>query len=243
MPRGSFCLIVRRVFSKQRLGRTAMKVSDVMSRGVLSVGPQDPVRKAAELMLRYGVNGFPVLDQGKLIGMITQGDFLRRAETGTGRHRSRLAEVFAGSGELAGEYVRTHAGTVADIMTRDVITVSADAPLSDAVELMAQHHVKRLPVVANGGVIGIISRVDLLHAFLVATPKEKPAPLDDAAILSQLKAELDREPWIKSGTIKLSVENGVVVLSGTVQDARQRTALRVAAENIPGVKRVVDDMP
>jgi CBS domain-containing protein len=213
-----------------------------MSRGVLSVGPQESVRKAAELMLRYGINGFPVLDQGKLVGMVTQGDFLRRAETGTDRHHSRLAEFFADSGRLADEYVRSHANTVADIMTRDVVTVAADATLSDAVDLMLRHHVKRLPVMGANGVIGMISRVDLLHAFLVATPKAAAAPLDDAAISSQLKAELDRQPWIARGSVEPSVENGVVVLSGTVKDARQRTALRIAAENIPGVRRVVDEL-
>ena len=219
-----------------------MKVADVMSRGVLSVNPQDPLRKAAELMLRYGVNGFPVLDEGKLVGMITQGDFLRRTETGTERHHSRLAELFADAGRLADEYVRSHARTVADIMTRDVVTVPADAPLSDAVDLMLRHHVKRLPVVGANAVIGMISRVDLLHAFLVATPKEAPVPLDDAAISSQLKAEFDRLPWIAKGSVEPSVENGVVVLSGTVREVRQRNALRVAAENVPGVKRVVDDL-
>ena len=219
-----------------------MKVADVMSRGVLSVGPQDPVRKAAELMLRYGVTGFPVLDQGKLVGMVTQGDFLRRAETGTERRRSRLAEMFADSGRLADEYVRSHGRSVADVMTRDVITVPADAPLSDAVELMLRHHVKRLPVMGVNGVIGLISRVDLLHAFLVAAPKETPAPLDDAAIASQLTAEFDRQPWIAKGAIEPTVENGVVLLSGTVKDARQRAAVRVAAENVPGVKRVVDEL-
>jgi CBS domain-containing protein len=219
-----------------------MKVADVMSRGVLSVGPQEPVRKAAELMLRYGVNGFPVLDQGKLVGMVTQGDFLRRTETGTERRRSGLVELFADTGRLADEYVHSHARTVGDIMTRDVVTVPADASLSDAVELMLRHHVKRLPVMGANGVIGMISRVDLLHAFLVATPKATPAPLDDAAISSQLEAELNRQPWIARGSVESSVESGVVVLSGTVKDVRQRTALRVAAENIPGVKRVVDEL-
>lgn len=219
-----------------------MKVSDVMSRCVLSVGPRDPVRKAAELMLRYGINGFPVLDQGKLVGIITQADFLRRAETGTERHHPRLAELFADSGRLADEYVHSHARTVADVMTREVVTVSAEAPLSDAVELMTRHHVKRLPVVSATGVLGVISRGDLLHAFLVATPQKASAPLDDVGITSQLQAELDRQPWITRGAIESSVENGVVVLKGTVEDVRQRTALRVAAENIPGVKRVVDDL-
>lgn len=219
-----------------------MKVADVMSHGVLSVAPDDPVRKAAELMLRYGVNGFPVLDQGKLVGMVTQGDFLRRAETGTERYHSKLAELFADLGKLADEYVRSHARTVADIMTREVITISADAPLSDAVDLMVRHHVKRLPVVGVNGVIGMISRVDLLHAFLVTAPRNEAPPLDDAAISSQLKEELDRLPWIATGTVEPSVEHGVVVLSGRIKDARQRTALRVVAENIPGVKRVVDDL-
>lgn len=219
-----------------------MKVADVMSRGVLSVAPCDPVRRAAELMLRYGVSGFPVLDQGKLVGMITQGDFLRRAETGTERHRARFADLLANSGWLADEYVRSHARTVADVMTCDVVTVSADAALSHAAELMIRHHVNRLPVVSANGVIGIISRVDLLHAFLVAAPKEASAPLDDAEISSQLTIELERQPWISRGAIEPSVANGVVVLKGTVKDARERAALRVAAENIPGVKRVVDDL-
>jgi CBS domain-containing protein len=220
----------------------AMKVADLMTRGVLSVAPDDPVRKAAELMLRYGVNGFPVLDQGKLVGMITQGDFLRRVETGTEHQRTRLAELFADPGQLADEYVHSHARTVGDVMTRNVVTIQADAPLHEAVDLMARHHVKRLPVVRGNGVIGIVSRVDLLHAFVVTTPKEAPAPFDDAAIENQLKAELERQPWITNGSIEPSVENGVIVLSGTIRDARQRAALRVAAENIPGVKRVVDDL-
>jgi CBS domain-containing protein len=219
-----------------------MKVADLMTRGVLSVRSNDSVRKAAELMLRYGVNGFPVLDQGKLVGMITQGDFLRRIETGTECHRTGFVEFFTDPGRLADEYVHAHARTVGEVMTRDVVTVSADAPLSDAVDLMVRHHVKRLPVVANGGVIGIVSRVDLLHAFLVAEPKDATAPLDDPAIMSQLNAELERQPWAHGGSIKPTVENGVVVLRGSIKDDRERAALRVAAENIPGVKRVVDEL-
>lgn len=219
-----------------------MKVSDVMSRGVLSVGPRDTVRKAAELMLRYGVTGFPVLDRGRLVGMITQGDFLRRAETETARRHTAIAEFFADAGRLADEYVHAHARIVEEVMTREVIVISPDAALSDAVELMVRHHVKRLPVVSGDAVLGIISQVDLLHAFLVATPKEAATPLDDTAIRSHLLAELEKQPWIRPEAIDASVENGVVVLSGTVQDARQRAALRVAAENIPGVKRVVDEV-
>jgi CBS domain-containing protein len=220
----------------------AMKVADLMTRGVLSVAPEDSVRKAAELMLRYGVTGFPVLDHGKLVGMITEGDFLRRAETEAEQRHTRLAEFFADPGKLAEEYVRSHGRRVGEVMTRDIVTVSDDVPLSAAVELMIRHHVKRLPVVRGGALIGIVSRVDLLHAFLSAASKAVPAPLDDAAIKSRLQAELETQPWIAGETVEPSVEKGVVVLSGTVRDARQRVALRVAAENIPGVKRVVDNL-
>jgi CBS domain-containing protein len=219
-----------------------MKVADLMTRGVLSVAPEDSVRKAAELMLRYGVTGFPVLDHGKLVGMITEGDFLRRIETDAECRHSRLAEFFADPGKLADEYVHSHGRMVAEVMTRDVVTISDNAPLSDAVEAMMRHHVKRLPVVREGALIGVISRVDLLHAFLTATSKTAPAALDDAAIKSRLQSEFDKQPWAAAGSVELVVESGVVVLRGTIRDPRQRTAMRVAVENVPGVKRVVDEL-
>jgi len=219
-----------------------MKVADMMTRGVLSLTPEDSVRKAAELMLRYDINGFPVLDRGKLVGMITQGDFLRRVETGTERHRPRLAEFFADPGRLADEYVHSHARTVGEVMTRDVVTVEEGASLDRAVELMERHHVKRLPVVKGDAMVGIISRVNLLHAFLVGSPKDASAPLGDAAIHSELSAEFERQPWVSRGSIEATVENGVVVLRGMIRDERQRAALRVAAENIAGVKQVIDQL-
>jgi CBS domain-containing protein len=221
----------------------AMKAADLMTRGVLSVAPQDSARRAAELMLRYGVTGFPVLERGTLVGIITQGDFLRRAETGVAPVRIELAAVCAGAGPLADEYAHAHGRTVADIMTRNVVTVSAEAPLSEIVELMLRHHVSRIPVVgSNGGVLGIVSRTDLLHAFLVATPKEPSPPPDDDAITAKLRAEFERQPWIPSGSIEFSVDRGVVVLKGTIRDPRQRNALRIAAENVPGVKQIVDEL-
>jgi len=156
-----------------------MKVADFMTRGVLFAAPEDSLRKVAGLMLRFGINGFPVLERGKLVGMITQGDFLRRAETGT--ERPRLAHAFADPELLGKEYLHSHGRTVAEVMTRDVVTISEDASLSDAVELMLRHHINRLPVVKGGAVIGIISRVDLLHAFLVATASSAATDTSDAA--------------------------------------------------------------
>jgi len=219
-----------------------MKVADVMTRGVISLAPGDSVRRAAELMLRYDMSGFPVLDHGKLVGMITQGDFLRRAEMGTERHRSRWSEFFADPGRLAEDYVHSHALTVAEIMTHDVVTVDADASLDSAVELMEHHHVKRLPVVSSSVMVGIISRVNLLHAFLAGAARDTAEPLGDDAIRERLSAELHRQPWIPRGAVEVTVEKGVVVLEGTIRDERQRTALRVAAENTPGVRSVIDKL-
>jgi CBS domain-containing protein len=219
-----------------------MKVADVMTRGVISLAPGDTVRHAAELMLRYDMSGLPVLDHGKLVGMITQGDFLRRTETGTERHRARWSEFFADPGRLAEDYVHSHALTVAETMTRDVITVDADASLDAAVELMEHHHVRRLPVMSNGVMVGIISRSNLLHAFLAGSTEDDSAPLSDDAIRARLMAELARQPWIPRGAVEATVAKGVVVLDGVIRDERQRTALRVAAESIPGVRSVVDKL-
>jgi len=220
-----------------------MQVAELMTRGVLSVAPRDSARKAAELMLRYGITGFPVLEQGKLVGIITQGDFLRRAETGTAPDQTELVLILTDAGALADEYAHSHGRTVADIMTRDVVTISANTLLSEAARLMARHHISRLPVVGpDGGVLGILSRADVLHAFLVAAPKEPSAALDDDAIIKRLKAELDTQPWIPSGSIEFSVDRGVVALKGTIRDPRQRNALHIAAENIPGVKQIVDEL-
>ena len=217
-----------------------MKVADVMTRGVISLAPGDTVRHAAELMLRYDMSGLPVLDHGKLVGMITQGDFLRRTETGTERRRPRWSEFFADPGRLAEDYVQAHAQTVAELMTREVITVDVDDPLDAAVELMERHHVRRLPVLSNGVMVGIISRVNLLHAFLAGRAEDGSEPLSDDAIRDRLMAELGRQPWIPRGAVEATVEKGVVVLDGIIRDERQRAAIRVATESIPGVRSIID---
>lgn len=217
-----------------------MKVADVMTRGVLSIAPDDTLRKAAELMLRYDLTGFPVLDHGKLVGIITEGDFLRRAETGTDKSQSRWLGLFLTPERLADEYARSHARTVEEVMTRVLVTISENAPLAEAVDLMEKHNVKRLLVIKNETLVGILSRRDLLHAFVAVTPSSAPKPLSDAAIHRQLSAELERQPWVTHGVVEATVEKGVVVLQGTVRDEHQRAALRIVAENIPGVRQVID---
>jgi CBS domain-containing protein len=220
----------------------AMNVADVMTRGVISLAPDDSMRKAAQLMLRYDMSGIPVVDRGKLVGIVTEGDFLRRTETGTERQRRRWIEILVGPGRLAEEYAHAHGRTIDEVMTREVVTVAEDTSLEEAVRLMELHHVKRLPVVKGDAVVGIITRANLVRAFIMALPKIPASPVSDAAIREKLVAELDKQPWAPRGSFDAVVENGVVDLQGIIRDERQCVALRIAAENIPGVKQVRDHL-
>ena len=218
-----------------------MNVKDVMTPHVLTVTPDESVFVAARLMLREKISGLPVVDSlGNLVGIVSEGDFLRRAETGTKRQRPKWVEFFLGPGRLADEYVNFSGRKVRDIMTDEVRTVTQDAPLEEVVRLMERHHVKRVPVVEAGKIVGIVTRANLLHAMASFVHEIAPVSPEDTAIREQLVAELKKQPWAPVSRIDVTVRNGVVQLSGTITDERQRQALRVVAENIPGVKKVED---
>lgn len=220
-----------------------MKVSDIMTPHVLSVPPEESVVTAAQLMLEKRISGLPVIDAGgKLVGIVTEGDFLRRAETGTRRQRPRWIEFFMGPGRLADEYVRLSGRKVGDVMTGEVQTVAPDAPLEQIVRLMERHRIKRVPVVHDGKVVGIVTRANLLRAVASFAGQIAPLAPEDAAIRDQLLASLKDQPWAPVTAVHVTVRNGVVQLSGVITDERQRQALRVAAENVPGVKNVEDDI-
>ncbi len=220
-----------------------MNASHVMTPDVVSVPPEASVGAAAQLMLQKRISGVPVIDdRGQLVGILSEGDFLRRAEIGTGRRRPRWIEFFMGPGRLADEYVRLSGRKVHDVMTHEVRTVAPDAPLEQVVRLMERHNIKRVPVVDGGKVVGIVTRANLLHA--VASFADEIAPLSaaDAAIRDRLLAALKDQPWAPATAIDVTVRNGVVRLAGIITDERQRYALRVAAENIAGVKGVEDNV-
>jgi predicted transcriptional regulator len=173
---------------------------------------------------------------------VTEGDLLRRAETGTERKRPRWLEFLVGPGRLADEYTRTHGRKVTDVMTADPQTVTEDTPLEEVVKLMEKRRIKRVPVVRGETVVGIVSRANLLHALAGVVREVKPALASDQAIREQLLAELARQSWAPIALIDIVVRNGVVELWGTVTDERERQAIKVAAENIPGVKEVNDHL-
>lgn len=218
-----------------------MKAKEVMTSPVVSVEPEAAVLQAVRIMLQRRVSGLPVIDKDRrLVGIVTEGDFLRRAETGTQRRRARWLEFLVGPGKLAQEYADTHARKVHEVMTPDPVTVTEDTLLEDIVRLMEKRQIKRLPVMRGQEVVGIVSRANLLHALASIARETKPIEQSDEAIRAQLVAELSKESWAPVAMINPMVREGVVELWGTITDERERRALVVAAENVPGVKAVRD---
>ena len=216
-----------------------MNAGEVMSRNPIAVPAEAGLAEALQLMFDHHISGLPVVDgKAGLVGILTEGDLLRRSEIGTAGQRSRWLDLLI-TGRLANEYVRTHTRRVDDIMTRDVVSVAEDTPLTEVVRLMERHRIKRVPVLRDGALIGIVSRADLLRAIqrlLVAEPKTAAS---DETIRRHVLDELAQAPWAPHG-LTVDVANGVVTLDGVILDEQKRSALRVAAENVPGVKAVVD---
>jgi CBS domain-containing protein len=218
-----------------------MKVSDVMTQEVISVHPDASVAEAAKLMLKEHISGLPVITpSGVLLGIVTEGDFLRRMENSTEKRRPRWIEFMLGEGKLAGEYVHSHSQKVFDVMTRDVAVATEEMPLDAAVELMEHKHIKRLPVVRDGKVVGILARANLLHALAASAPQASPGVADES-IRKALQQEIGRLRWAPR-QFHFVVKNGVVDLWGFITSDHQRNAMRVAAENIPGVTQVRDHL-
>lgn len=214
-----------------------MRAEEVMTRRVVSISPDASIWEAACLMLENNISGVPVVDgDGNLVGIVTEGDCLRRAETGTEHKRPRWLEFLMAPSQLAGEYVHAHGRKVAEVMTRDVATATEDTPLDDIVHLMESRRIKRVPVLRGRAVIGIVSRANLLHAMASLVVAAPPIANDDRAIRNQVLSELDKQAWAPRNCIDVTVKDGVVDLWGVVLAANQREAAIVAAENVAGVK-------
>ena len=220
-----------------------MKASEIMTTDIVSVTPGASVLEAARLMLQKNISGLPVINAtGGLVGIITEGDFLRRKEIGTQRHRSRWIEFFVGPGKLAEEYVHSSGRKVEEVMTASVHSVLEDASIEEIVELMERRHIKRVPVMRGRRVVGIITRANILRAAMRLAHEVEPISKDDKGIRDTLLAELKKQPWAPIALIDVKVKDGVVSFTGAVTAEHHREALRVAAENIAGVRKVVDDM-
>jgi len=221
-----------------------MKARDIMSTKVVTVSPSTSVRDIAALMVEKHVSGLPVLnDNGTLVGMVSEGDLLRRPEIGTQKHRRRWVSFFTGVDSQAREFTKSHALRAGDVMTEQVIHVSEETPLGEVVGLMEKHNIKRLPVLSDGELVGIVSRADLLRALAARQADPMPPPAEsDATIRAAMNDVLKNEEWAMSAMVNVIVSEGVVHLWGVIDSRDQRQALRVAAENIPGVTAVEEHL-
>ena len=229
-----------------------MNVAEIMTKPVITVTPETTIVEMAQLLLQHRISGLPVVgSDGAVVGMVTEGDFLRRIETGTQRRHARWLEFLIAPGRLAREYTDANARKVGEVMTETVVSVALTDSLPEVVRLMEHHRVKRLPVIEAGRLVGIVSRADLVQALLhsLAEPSDEPPGMPggdeitaDSEIRERILAEIARQPWGPRASVDVRVENGAVELYGTITDERERAALRVLAENVPGVKAVRDNL-
>jgi CBS domain-containing protein len=219
-----------------------MRAHQVMTRRVLTVVASSSIVQAANIMLENHVSGLPVVDHnGKLVGIISQGDFIHRAEIGTQRKRARWLKVLLGPGTVASDFVHERGRKVEEVMTHEPYTVTEDATLEEVVQLMEQNNVKRLPVMRADQLVGIVTRSNLLQA-VAELGREVPDPTaDDDHIRNRIITTVEKADWGPLG-LGVIVRNGHVHLSGIITNERFREAAMVAAENVSGVTKVHDHL-
>jgi CBS domain-containing protein len=201
-----------------------MKAADVMVTNVIAVGPDACVQDVARILLSSRISGVPVVgSDGKLLGMVSEGDLMRRVEAGTGRKRPWWLAILTGREVLASEFIKEHSRRIADVMTRNVVTAAPDTPLSTIANLLERNAIKRVPIVEDGKVVGIVSRANLLQALASLSNQTQAAtPIDDSKIREKVIAQLKAEPWSRPSLINVIVQDGAVELWGIVDSVSEK---------------------
>ncbi|MCE8032660.1 MAG: CBS domain-containing protein [Halomonas sp.] len=221
-----------------------MKAVDVMTTKVITVSPDTDVREIARLLLENNISALPVVDESnEVLGIVSEGDLMRRIESGAEHRKSWwLKSIFAGANN-ASEYIKTHARKAHEIMTRNPITITEDEPLHRVAKLLEKHHIKRVPVVRDDKLVGIVSRANLLRGFSATTPDlETPVTADDREIRDAILKEVDENTGVWVDRINVIVTEGAVQVWGLVESQEEKMAVQVAAENTPGVKSVENNL-
>lgn len=219
-----------------------MRAHQIMTRSVISVTPDTTIVEAANIMLQRHVSGLPVVDEtGKLVGIVSEGDFIRRSEIGTQRKRGRWLKFILGPGKSASDFVQEHGRKVSEVMTTSPVTITEDTALAEIVDIMEQNNIKRLPVVRGDKVVGLVSRANLLQA-VASLARQVPDPTaDDDHIRGRIIDAMEKNDWCPFG-LNVIVRDGIVHLSGVITDESARRAAIVLTENIDGVKKVHDHL-
>jgi CBS domain-containing protein len=220
-----------------------MNASDVMTVRVVTIEPDATVQSAAKLMIERGVSALPVVDKsGNLVGIISEGDLLRRAETGTERKSSWWLTFVSGTDQLAHDFVKSHGTKVSDVMSKEVVVAKPDTPLREVARLLEANRIKRVPVVEGNLVIGVVSRANLLQALASAKPRTGPTPPSDADLRDIIIDRLSAQSWSHPALVNPIVTDGTVDLWGMVLSPSERNAVRVLVEETPGVRGVNDHL-
>jgi CBS domain-containing protein len=186
-----------------------MKVADVMTRAVVTVLPETPLKDVAALMVEKGISGVPVVDaQGTVVGVVSEADFVIKERGVEGVRHRLLARIFGESGQTKRELAKIEATTAGEAMTSPAITVEASDSLKWAAELMASRRVNRLPVVEGGRVVGIVTRADVVRAYVRPDAELEKLVRDEVLAKTAF--------WLEPDAIELAVRAGVVHLSGRV---------------------------
>lgn len=221
-----------------------MKASDIMATNVVTVSATATVQDVASLLFEKHISAAPVVgEKGELLGIVSEGDLLRRAEVGTEKRRSWWLQALKSRDALADEFVKSHAHKVTDVMTRRVITAELDTTLSEIATLLEKNRIKRVPILKAGKVVGIISRANLIQALAsIAKPSLPEVKADDANVRERILAQFKVQPWTKPWMLNVVVHDGIVDLWGVVDSQAEKKAVRVATETIPGVRLVNDHL-
>ena len=217
-----------------------MYAMKVMTQPVVTIPADATVYAAADILLGAGISAAPVVDaDGRMIGIVSEADLMNRPEAGTVPAKSWLQRLLAAESVLARDYIRSYSHHVADVMTRSVVTAEERTDLKEIAGLMQSRGIKRVPIVRDGKVVGIVSRANLLQGLLAREPQAAEGTALDDNLRARVNEELDRHPWAFDVS-NVVVESGVVHLWGHASSSTARDAVRVAVENVPGVKRVVN---
>lgn len=221
-----------------------MPAIDIMTDHVVNVRENATVSEVARLLARHRISAVPVVDDAdRVIGMVSEGDLLHCAETWTEQRRSWWLDMLASTDQLERDYIKSHAEMVKDVMTRDVISVTDMTPVADIAILLETRGIKRVPVLRDGKLVGIVSRANLIHALaMTVTEPVAGSARDDLAIRQKLLAELKTQRWTEVAPANVTVTDGVVHLWNSYVSDVEKQALLTVARSIPGVRGIEDHM-
>jgi CBS-domain-containing membrane protein len=220
-----------------------MNASDVMVRDVVTVGPDEDVSKAVKLLVDHDISALPVIDsERRVIGVLSEADLIHRENIGTAKHRTWWLEAVTPASMLALDYAKSHGRKVSELMSEHVISADENTSLSELANILEKHRIKRVPILKDGKLIGIVSRANLIQALASAPPKDESNQLADRGIREAILERLAEQPWTDFGERNLVVTNGVVHLWGLVSSPEEHKALLALAESVTGVREVSDEM-